>query len=44
MEFDEKELIEQLKKNFILNIWFLSGLKNRQVTVVKKEGNDVLFA
>lgn len=44
MEFDEKELIEHLKKNFILNIWFLYGLKNRQVTVVKKEGNDVLFA
>ena len=43
MEFDEKELIEHLKKNFILNIWFLSGLKNRQVTIVKKEGNDVLF-
>lgn len=36
MEFDEKELIEQLKKNFILNIWFLYGLKNRQVTVAKR--------
>lgn len=44
MEFDEKQLIEHLKKNFILNIWFLYGVKNRQVTVVKKEGNDVLFA
>lgn len=36
MEFDEKELIEHLKKNFILNIWFLYGLKNRQVTVAKR--------